>query len=1347
MSPYTRRRLILCKICAFIIVIFFLSDILVKREAIEVNNSILIEYENFSFNDVISKDNYLNTYYLDSQKGNDNNNGTSPNFPWKTITKVSSKIFYPGDRILFKRGLMWNCSNPYDWLRIRGNGNITHPIIISAYGEGHRPIINGKWIGKNGINIDGQYINVEHFEVKNANGHGIAINPPDGARYNDVYDCIVHDCNGTLIVVCETGGNNVSIRNCHVYGKGNTGISLQGSPSPITNTLIENCTANNLSHGDGINIHRNMKLNEVGNYHIIRNNTCYNNDEEGIDLNSGTFIIIEKNQCYGNTMGSIVCGIGSSNIIIRNNYFHDDNIAGLKTGIMIQLNRPNILFHNNLVVGFENTRHIIGLMDYNDWKEPENVRISHNTIISLKSDYSYHSIFRLWDEYDGLGNITIDNNIIIGSSKVNNYISFVYCSAADERFVLHNNYYFGIDKEPIFSSNDKNSFNFSYLQTIFKQEKYGKVINPNLYDISNLNYSLESCSPAIDNGHNESGLLSGEDFFENPIYGQPDKGAIEYQPKYQIGKDPIDITSGIRIYLDGKYRYASPVMSGTKANLSLEPISGWPNFKKTEKRDQWMDIKINTWNLSSVFKIKWTESNYLNSGERAYIIGNLISENYYYININNFNHFLIRADKSGSIKFNLSNSNGKNIIEINEYNIGVEYSSDCDFQLPVTGEPYTLRTFIKNENVLKNVKVNYWFDNDITRSNVQLGENLQYFKNDTWECTIDIPINATYLEYYYTSLDVNDLEQRSHVFHSNIIDNLKPEIIDNSPKEAFAGSIFDFDFQITDNIGLSKVVLEYWFDGDNHINNSLIGNKIFNFKIIIPNIINNNLFYIIHAYDIFGNHNYTNIITLHIIDTMVELVIDHSPSFSYTGDEFLFDIQIKEFDKINQSYIIYWYENSIKKQIVPLIESLNFEKIDISYYYIGNLYYQLILLDYNGTYRNSTIKEIKISDNDPPVINWIDYPKEARCGEDIIIFMNITDNSQIEKIVIEYWDNYNHIFKAEFEANMGYISLIIPNYAKNITFILSVKDIFGNIIISKENEISIIDDKRPILELQGENGLLYFDDKLTFSIIALDNIGICDVFLEYLIFGENEKLQPMVLLGDSYIYSINLSEIKGQYFRYRFNVTDTTGNYVQTNTYVFFRDEYSKFKEIHVVELNNSNTTSLGNQIITPEISGDTTVINSSRNDLQPIQNGVGNETISKIDNDVITDEEKNILQGFIAKKKPMTVLILVTLSISVGLILIVIRKRDRKSDSNDYFEENSSPYNDEIGETELIDNQEILDIDTICEEIDDFFKVYEMGVQCPSMTITQNQKEEPYIDDLEPELQEIEDILNLING
>jgi len=78
------------------------------------------------------------TYYVDSAKGDDNNDGTTVTSPWKSLAKVNSFKFSPGDAIMLRRGGLWR-----EQLNFPSSGSSKAQITIDAYGEGKLPIISG----------------------------------------------------------------------------------------------------------------------------------------------------------------------------------------------------------------------------------------------------------------------------------------------------------------------------------------------------------------------------------------------------------------------------------------------------------------------------------------------------------------------------------------------------------------------------------------------------------------------------------------------------------------------------------------------------------------------------------------------------------------------------------------------------------------------------------------------------------------------------------------------------------------------------------------------------------------------------------------------------------------------------------------------------------------------------------------------------------------------------------------------------------------------------------------------------------------------------------------------------
>src|SRR5271170_62173 len=70
-------------------------------------------------------------YYIDAVGGNDANNGTSQTSAWRTLGKINSTAFQPGDTVLLKSGSTWNGQ-----LWPKGSGAAGHAIRLGKYGNG-----------------------------------------------------------------------------------------------------------------------------------------------------------------------------------------------------------------------------------------------------------------------------------------------------------------------------------------------------------------------------------------------------------------------------------------------------------------------------------------------------------------------------------------------------------------------------------------------------------------------------------------------------------------------------------------------------------------------------------------------------------------------------------------------------------------------------------------------------------------------------------------------------------------------------------------------------------------------------------------------------------------------------------------------------------------------------------------------------------------------------------------------------------------------------------------------------------------------------------------------------------
>lgn len=102
------------------------------------------------------------TYFVSSSSGSDSNDGCTSSTPWRTLTNVNSTTFTAGNQIQFQAGGSWTGE-----LQPHGSGSSGSPIVISSYGSGAAPILNGGGAAATILLTDQQYWTIQNLEITN----------------------------------------------------------------------------------------------------------------------------------------------------------------------------------------------------------------------------------------------------------------------------------------------------------------------------------------------------------------------------------------------------------------------------------------------------------------------------------------------------------------------------------------------------------------------------------------------------------------------------------------------------------------------------------------------------------------------------------------------------------------------------------------------------------------------------------------------------------------------------------------------------------------------------------------------------------------------------------------------------------------------------------------------------------------------------------------------------------------------------------------------------------------------------------------------------------------------------
>ena len=486
------------------------------------------------------------TYYVDSESGDDSKSGLTPDAAWKTLTKVNTTIFHADDRVLFKSGTSYQGQ-----LVFKGSGTKNHPIVVDSYGPGPKPAIQASGSFPEALLLK----NVEYWEINNLdisnNGPyreesrwGVRICAENFGEMSHIKlkGLYVHDVNGWLKKSYEEG--------CGIYWE-----TLPGEPSWFNGLLIENC---HLARTDRNGIcGRHLFIKRAENWHpslnvVIRGNLLVDIGGDAIKPWGCEGALVEYNMVRGarTRCDDYAAGIwpwSCDNTVIQ--YNEVSGVKGYKDGQAFDsdYNCRNTIFQYNYSHDNEG-----GFMLICTPKPDENNVGCVGTIIRYNLSVNDHT--RIFDIGGGAKDTYIYNNTIyVGNGldvKLLNYGSWGEDNWSDGMYFSNNIFYADegavlrimsrTGRNPDGRFEGKPGFGES-TNNVFKSNVYfGKVlyvpedpdgifddpglIDPGSYDV--MNYRIKDSSPCVNAGTFIAENVN--DYFGRPIQAKPDIGVAEF---------------------------------------------------------------------------------------------------------------------------------------------------------------------------------------------------------------------------------------------------------------------------------------------------------------------------------------------------------------------------------------------------------------------------------------------------------------------------------------------------------------------------------------------------------------------------------------------------------------------------------------------------------------------------------------------------------------------------------------------------------------------------------------------------------------------------------------------------
>lgn len=286
-------------------------------------------------------------YYIDPQ-GSDDGAGTTPSRAWRSFRNLGH--MRPGDRVSLRRGGRWR-----DTLSLPAGAD-QRPVVIAAYGDGARPIIDGTGRDFCVAAEQGEgHVVLRDLDISGARRFGIYLS---GAAHHIVVDgCALHDhglCGYNAYMPAGTAPGLV-VRRCDIYRNQLGGLVASGRVDGMLiefNQVFENCLSDALTdYTAGIRVISDNDTERVAGVVTQANIVSRNGRGRSADRGYGIWYdtvgrngVIRWNHCFENNRAGIHYEFGGpdARAFIYGNISHDN-----ETGIYVARRTQGCVVANN----------------------------------------------------------------------------------------------------------------------------------------------------------------------------------------------------------------------------------------------------------------------------------------------------------------------------------------------------------------------------------------------------------------------------------------------------------------------------------------------------------------------------------------------------------------------------------------------------------------------------------------------------------------------------------------------------------------------------------------------------------------------------------------------------------------------------------------------------------------------------------------------------------------------------------------------------------------------------------------------------------------------------------------
>jgi PKD repeat protein len=465
-----------------------------------------------------------------------------------------------------------------------------------------------------------------------------------------------------------------------------------------------------------------------------------------------------------------------------------------------------------------------------------------------------------------------------------------------------------------------------------------------------------------------------------------------------------------------------------------------------------------------------------------------------------------------------------------------------------TGEWTQLYVNATDLNEITTVRLYYSFNGEPFT-----GVNATFIGNDSWNYSLEVPDNATSLDYCFYLEDLLGNGDNSSLAQNHVIDNDLPSLgSDTTPSTATTGDEVRFSTVALDNVAIANITVEYWYGDGQHLTISVEG-PAFDVPIRVEDTLEP-ISYFFRTVDTSGNGVVGETRTIPVYDNdQPTWGYDGTPTSATTGENITFLIEIEDNIAVFDGWVEYWFGSG--ERINATLNGTSSARwtfdLDIPLRSLAELHYVFRSSDTSDNWAATAERVVTIYDNDLPIFGVDETPSTATTGDPFTFTVEVEDNIEVSTVWFEYlYDGRSHSNVTAWTDTEGKWKVIITTHhtMEPLRYIIHSEDTTGNLNMTLPREVKLVDNDGPLVLSDGSPTSTTTGVTYTFEVLVLDNIGVAAVQVWSWFDGKEPTANDMtgdIITGignGTYIHGISIPDDSTDPLYYYFVCIDLFSN-------------------------------------------------------------------------------------------------------------------------------------------------------------------------------------------------------------